>query len=279
MRKVTILLLLFVFIFAGCKQTNLSEEILSQGSVNKSFDNTPNSINSVSQFEYIDPSQFSFSTGNGTVEDPVSKYLFTKPIECTYNGKKIKIDTPKFTGIPVESVYSYEANYDFIDGYIIFDVATNDGSKYFKVDKNGKILDVNSNYQMISAGRSSNKYMSEILEAAKSISSGRLIGNNVMIEQFGEPGSYVQYLYSVDGERLSYGYDSIGYFFNGLALTKIDNKVGLIDENGNEILSPSIQFDTIIYPPKNRGYNLNFMFEDAFVIPIDGEFAIINIQR
>lgn len=232
-----------------------------------------------SQTQYIDPTQFSFFTGDGTVEDPVSKHLFTKPIECTYNGKKIKIDTPKFTGIPVESVYSFKKNFYFIDGYVIFDVATDDGLMYFKIDKNGKIVAVSSDYQEITEGRDSDKYMGEILEAAKSISSGRLIGNNVVIEQFGEPGSYVQYLYSVDGERLSEGYDSISYFFNGLALTVKDNKVGLIDEKGNEVLTPSIAFDTIVYSPKNKGVFLGFMFEDAFVIPIDGEFAIINIQR
>lgn len=271
MKKITILFLSFclIFMFTSCKQ---SDKTQSNSSISSQTKENP-------QVQYIDPSQFNFSSGNGEVKNSVSKEIFTKPIECTYNGTKITIETPKFTGIPVESVYSYKNNYIFIDGYVIFDVSTDDGLKYFKVDKNGKILDVNSNYQIITAGRSPNRYMSEILEAAKSISSGKLIGNNVVIEQFGEPGSYVQYLYSVDGKRLSDGYDSISYFFNSLALTVTDNKVGLIDEKGNEILSPSIPFDTIIYPPKNRGYNLDFMFEDAFVIPIDGEFAIMNIQR
>ncbi len=279
MKRIIILVICLMCMLTACKQADLSRDISSQSNTHESPDKISNSIDNTSDIQYIDPSQFTFSTGNSEITNSVSRNAFTKPIECMYNGTKITIDTPKFTGIPVEAVYSYKKTYDFIDGYVIFDVATDNGLIYFKVDKNGKILDVNSNYQMITAGRSSNKYMSEILEAAKSISSGRLIGNNVVIEQFGEPGNYIQYLYSVDGERLSDGYDSIGYFFNGLALTETDNKVGLIDENGNVVLSPSIPFDTIIYPPKNKGFYLNFMFEDAFVIPVDGEFAIINIQR
>lgn len=264
MKKITILFttLCLIFMLAACKQLNQPSHTQSETIDNKAIS-----------------SQFSFSKGDAEVVNAVSENSFTKPIKCTYNGKEITITPPKFTGIPVQSVYSYKKNYQFIDGYVIFDVATDDGLTYFKVDKNGKTIAINNDYKKITEGRDSDKYMGEILEAAKSISSGRLIGNNVVIEQFGEPGSYVQYLYSVDGERLSEGYDSISYFFNGLALTVKDKKVGLIDENGNEILTPSISFDTIIYPPKNKGYSLNFMFEDAFVIPIDGEFAVINIQR
>ncbi len=234
-----------------------------------------------SKTEYIEPSQLSFSSGNGEIKNSVSRSTFTKPIECMYNGKKITIDTPKFTGIPVESTYSYKKNFDFIDGYVIFDVATS-GTIHLKVDKNGKIVAKDNDYQKITAGRDSNKYMEEILNAQKSQEGkidGRIVGNNVMIKQSGEEGNYVQYLYSVDGKRLSDGYDSIGYFFNGLALAIKDNKVGLIDEKGNAVLSPCIKFDTVVYPPNEKGFYLDFMFEDAFVLPIDGEFAIININR
>ena len=226
----------------------------------------------------INLSQFTFATGDGEVENDVSKSAFTKPIECMYKGAKITISTPKFTGIPTESVYSHKSNYQFIDGYVIFDVSTDDGLMYFKVDKNGKTVDVNSDYQIITDGRDKDKYISQFIQAENN-TNGRIVGNNVKIKQFGESGSYVQYLYSLDDKRLSNGYDSISYFFGGLALVTNDNKIGLIDENGSEILAPSILFDTIIYPPKNRGYDLNFMFEDAFIISIGGEFAVINIQR
>lgn len=239
--------------------------------------------NTMSSYEaaqniHITTFDFTFASGDNETTSTVSREFFTEPIECMYNGAKITIDTPKFTGIPVESVYSYKKNYQFIDGYVIFDVSTDNGLMYFKVDKNGKTISVNNDYTKTTEGRDSDKYMEEFVTSEK-IQEGRIVGNNVMIKQFGEPGSYVQYLYSADGECLSDGYDSIGYFFNGLALTVKDKKVGLIDEKGNEILSPTIPFDTIIYPPKNEGYYLNFMFENAFVIPIDGEFAVINIQR
>jgi hypothetical protein len=161
---------------------------------------------------------------------------------------------------------------------VIFDVSTDDGLTYFKVDKNGKTVDVNSDYQIITDGRDGDKYISQFIQTEDN-TNGRIVGNNVKIKQFGESGSYKQYLYSEDDKRLSKGYDSISYFFGGLALVINDNKIGLIDEKGSEILAPSILFDTIIYPPKNRGYDLNFMCEDAFIISIDGEFAVINIQR
>ncbi len=278
MKKVVVLVICLMCVLSACKHTNSSGEISSQSNTIESPNKISNSIDNNSAIQYINPSQFTFSTGDCEITNSVSRDVFTEPIECMCNGSKITIDTPKFTGIPVESVYSYKKNYQFIDGYVIFDVSTDNGLMYFKVDKNGKTISANDNYAKITEGRDSDKYMEEFL-TAKEIQEGRIVGNDVMIKQFGEPGSYVQYLYSVDGERLSGGYDSISYFFNGLALAEKDKKVGLIDENGNEILTPSISFDTIIYPPKNKGYFLNFMFEDAFVIPIDGEFAVINIQR
>lgn len=236
------------------------------------------STKETSQTLYIDPSHFTFSVGNGEIAHAVSKNAFTKPIELTFNDEKITIDTPKFTGIPVASVYSYKKSYQFINGYVIFEVATDYGLTYFKVDKNGKIVSTSKDYQAIIADRDQDKYMKEFILPTKPVDY-RVVGNNVMIKQFGEPGDYVQYLYSVDGERLSEGYDSIGYFFNGLALTIKHNKIGLIDEKGTAVLTPNIEFDAILYPPKDKGFYLDFMFEDAFVIPINGEFAIINIQR
>lgn len=176
------------------------------------------------------------------------------------------------------SVYSYKKSYQFIDGYVIFEVATDAGLTYFKVDKNGKIVFTGDDYQTIIDGTNQDKYMKEFITSTEPQES-RVVGNNVMIKQFGEPGNYVQYLYSVNGGRLSEGYDSIGYFFNGLALTIENNKIGLIDEKGTEVLTPNIEFDTILYPPKSKGFYPDFMFEDAFVLPIGGEFAIINIQR
>ncbi len=280
MKKITVLFLLLVFILSGCKQINTSKNTSSENSENKSSDNVLNSTSDNSQIQYINPSQFTFSIGDGEITNHISKDTFTKPFECTYNGKKITINTPNFTGIPVEAVYSYKASYQFIDGHVIFDVATDNGLMYFKVDKNGKTVAVNSDYKAISAGRDSNKYMAQFVSKQDEIvSHGRRIGNDVVVEQFGEPGSYMQYLYSVTGERLSEGYDTISYFFNGLALVTKDKKIGIIDEKGNEVLAPSISFDTIVYPPDNKKFSLSFVFEDAFVISIDGEFAVINIQR
>lgn len=108
---------------------------------------------------------------------------------------------------------------------------------------------------------------------------GRSAGEGTVIIQDGTPGNYSQYLYSIQGERLSEGYDCISYFENGLALIEKDNKVGIIDNNGTVILPPTIAFDTITYPPTTREYRIAFLDNNAFLLPIGGEFAVISIQR
>ncbi len=282
MKKITVLFLLLVFVFSGCEQINFDKNISPETNANPSSNNVSSSITDNFQIQNIDPSQFVFSTGDGEIEYSVSKKSFTKSIECMYNGEKITIDTPKFTSIPVEAVYSYKKTYNFIDGYIIFDVATNNGLRYIQVDKNGTILAESSDLQKINSSRDSGKYMTERIGEQVDIQpklQGTIIGNNVAKVQFGEPNNYTQYLYTLNGECISEGFDSIGYFFDGLALTVKDKKIGIIDEQGNVVLTPTIAFDTIVYPPTERNFLPYFITENAFIIPIDGEFAVINIHR
>ncbi len=104
-------------------------------------------------------------------------------------------------------------------------------------------------------------------------------GCNTVVVQEGEPGAYVQYLYDIQGNCLSDGYDTISYFFDGLALIKKDNKLGIIDSNGKVILAPTIDYDIVTYPPKGRGFSVDFLNENAFVLPIGGELAVITIQK
>ncbi len=104
-------------------------------------------------------------------------------------------------------------------------------------------------------------------------------GCNTIVVQEGEPGAYVQYLYDIQGNCLSDGYDAISYFFDGLALIKKDNRLGIIDSNGKVILAPTIDYDIVTYPPKGRGFSVDFLNENAFVLPIGGELAVITIDK
>ncbi len=106
-----------------------------------------------------------------------------------------------------------------------------------------------------------------------------ICGDKVAVYQEGEPGNYTQYLYDIYGNRLSEGFDSIGYFYNGLALITKANMVGIINDKGKVVLEPSILYDDFTYPPKNRGFSFSYMEEDAFIIPMDGEYAVITIDR
>jgi len=208
----------------------------------------------------------------------VSKDSFTEPITFDYKGQKITIEPPVFTGLTFNSVESYKDHYYFYDGSTVFNISSSNGSFYVEVNKDGKIIDAGTHYYAVKGDRTVTKYI-ELTTDKVDLGNGLggfVRGDGVAIVS--DDG--LSYLYSVaTGERLSSGYNKITYFYNGLALVKKDNMIGIIDDEGNELLSPCIKYDTITYPPTGREYTIAYMFEDAFVLPIGGEFAIINISR
>lgn len=252
--------------FAGCKAENSSGDMENSSISNSSEAENSVSDNSVSaSFNKIDLSEIKLKAVNQaeTISLTDESEIWTGTT-CEYNGQTITVSAPKFTGLPVNAVYSYKAGYFCYDGTFIFEVATDNGSMYLKIDKNGKAVDVNINYSIISAGRTYSRYSKQ--------------PDNITTVQTGEPGNYTYRLYSLDGQCISESYDFIGHFFNGLALIIKDKKVGLIDDNGTVVLAPSIPFDTIIYPPRIADFCPVFMTENAFVLPINGEFAVITIS-
>ena len=225
----------------------------------------------------IDGNEYILSSGDSDIANRVSKTSFTKSIEFTISGQKITIDAPIFTGLPVDKCYSYNDFYPCIDGSIIFKVGTDDGALYVKIDKNGKIIGTSRDSSEFTAGRDIKKYLPKNYREGnvQPESGGIFVGDEVKKKII----DGLSYLYSVNGECISTGYDSIGNFYYGVALVVSDNKIGMIDESGNEVLAPCIEYDTVLYPPKAKELGVIYMFEDAFVLPIGGEFAIINIHR
>lgn len=109
---------------------------------------------------------------------------------------------------------------------------------------------------------------------------GSIRGTTDVVQE-GEPGAYVQYLHDADGKRLSDGYDSISYFFGGLALIEKDNKMGLIAQDGTVVLPPTIAFDTVRWPTWGtayRGFHHAFMDGNTFLVSIGGEMAVITVE-
>lgn len=216
-----------------------------------------------------------FSEGDATVVSRVNKTNVDQVLHGEFDGKSITVEPPCFTGLPVASVYSYKETYCFMDGTIIFKVAHTDGTRLYHVDKTGKILDWD--YQR--SGDSVPDDIAALNDLSCPVPGGSMRGEEAVVVQTGEPGEYTQYLCNLQGEKISEGYDSIGYFYNGIALVTKDGKVGLIDDTGRVVLKPCIAYDSVTYPPTERGYSPVFMHEDAFVLPIDGEFAIFTISR
>ena len=108
---------------------------------------------------------------------------------------------------------------------------------------------------------------------------GRSNGDKTFLAQEGAPGNYTQYLYDLQGNRISGGYDSISYFYDGLALVKKGNKLGLISADGTVVLEPCIECDVVTYSPKDRGFSYAFMDQNAFLVPIGGEIAVITVDK
>lgn len=86
------------------------------------------------------------------------------------------------------------------------------------------------------------------------------------------------HLYDLEGRVISDGYDAIGFVYNGIAPVEIDNKIGFIDAYGKELLEPTIAFDRVIYGKATQEFAVTFADEDAFLLPIGGELAVITLD-
>ena len=184
------------------------------------------------------------------------------PVTFMYQGQTVTVDQPVFTGIATDSVYSNETHLAFENGVTVFRVSLEDGCKSFLVDKSGNTVD--SNYL-------GGSHISDIVAIHTR--------GDFHIKTTGTPMNYKQQLFNVNGDAVSDIFDGIGYFYNGIAPVEKNGKIGFIDDSGRTILEPCIQHDDLRYPPDYKGYWDYYLCEDAIVLPIDGEFAIINLTR
>ena len=180
-------------------------------------------------------------------------------------GKGVTVNAPIYTGIPVDAVYELE-ELQCLSGVIRFVVNGTD----IILDNTGALAEKPEN----------RKYKADYLPDEWKTNGWR--GNGVYIEQTGEPGSYRQQLFNKSGEAISEQFDSIGYFYNGIAIIVEDYKIGLIAESGEVLLEPSIPMDTVVYDLDAKQTGISFtayMTEDTFVLPVGGELAIFTLTR
>lgn len=212
--------------------------------------------------------EYLLEKGDSEVLEAVSKTEFNEDIVFEWNGQKITVERPIFTGIRIDKIHSYKDFYTFNeDGWVPIDLSGI--GDYLVINKNGKII-FDGYEEPIKHTR--NKYM--LMNTADY----PIVGEGVKVIMTGEPGNYKDKLYTMDDKPLTDYYDAIGCFYNGLALVTKDRKVGIIDEKGNELLAPVISYDKIKYHKDKRFY-VHIMDQDAFILPIGGELAVINIKR
>lgn len=215
-----------------------------------------------------------FGRGDATLKNAIPKEDCIGP----FVGKGVTVNGPVYTGIPTESVYSYDDLFPCLDGVIAFPVAfvpVNE-SKTIYLDKTAAIIE-NPNRTV-----TVKDYLSLTDDEP------------YRIELSGEPGDYHCQLFNDNGEAISEIYDNIGVFYNGIALIEQDyetgpNKIGLMTDTGEVLLEPCIPVDTVAYvyysvedPDtifKEKEFLNDYMFEDAFVLSIGGELAIFTLTR
>ncbi len=191
------------------------------------------------------------------------------PTSFNYNGAKITVNAPVFTGLKTKNAYTYKEFFAFENSQVVVSVLAkdnngNDTLKHLLLDKSGKVIDTDfDRHSTVSNRAAISKYP-----------------EGVEVVQTGEAGNYEQYLATTDGEILSEKFDEIGFFNDGIALARRENKIGFISIDGETLLEPSIEIDDVRYTPDYyRCYQVKHITDDAFIVSIDGQLAIITLER
>ncbi len=187
------------------------------------------------------------------------------PKTFEHNGESVKINYPKFTGFKTNNVKTYKEFFAFENNSLVLTALEEEALKerYFLIDRTGKIIDIDYPSHTVVTDREKISCYPEGIE----------------VVQTGEPGAYKQQLYK-DGVAISDVFDEIGFFNNGIALARVGNKYGFISIEGETLVEPFIEADDLRYSPDyNRGYQVLHLTDDAFVLPINGELAIITLTR
>lgn len=213
------------------------------------------------QFEKIDLARL----GEGETFKYASHDIDSIPDAFEYNGESVKINYPKFTGFKTNNVRTYKEFFAFENNSLVLTALEEETLKerHFLIDKTGKIIDIDYPSHTAVTDRAKISCYPEGIE----------------VVQTGEPKAYKQQLYK-DGVAISEIFDEIGFFNNGIALARVGNKYGFISIEGETLVEPFIEADDLRYSPDyNRGYQVMHMTNDAFVLPINGELAIITLTR
>jgi len=183
----------------------------------------------------------------------------SKNYRNTYNTKFISYAYPYILGEVIKYVNEYRG---------------------IKISKNSKILynKINKASQILSQKLMKNPTSYELslfLEIDEKIIDEVLIANSTI--------DSLDKLLTEDGKNFEL-YDTIGYYYRGLAVVTKQNTAYLIDSHGKTIDGITFSYDKMVTSygearEKSRCYDPLMMNEDALIVPIDGKVAVVHVLR
>lgn len=246
-----VIFLIGCILFSGCRDNSVKKDLQEHGDgAEEIAENTE-----VPEFDTVNQSE--------TLVLAPREQNF--PYKFVYDGEMVTVNEPVFTGLPTSAVLSYKNYYAFEGGATVFNCFVNGENRYVLVDKSGKILDTDYSRHITVPDYKNISYYDET--------------HSVTLKSLETDDTWRVCLQDPQGKILSEPFDCISYAFNGISVVHLDEKIGFIDSKGNTLLKPCIEYDRLFYPPNREGFWVRYMTEDAFVLPIDGEFAIITLTR
>ncbi len=251
MKKVILCVIVLIFLLLSCKEDTVD--------LTENVQMTDTRYQNIPFVETTEGEFFSFASKN--------QHIF--PITFENGNETVTVNAPIFTGIKTKNAYTYKNYFAFQESQVVIPVLTkyndqNNVTRYLLIDKEGNLIDDNFNRSCAVA---------DIASISKNPST-------LDVVQIGEFGAYEQYLATTDGEVLSEKFDEIGFFYNGISIVRKGDKIGFISDEGDTLLEPSIEIDDLRYTPDyNRPFQVKYMTDDAFIVSIGGELAIITLDR
>ncbi len=244
------------------------------------------------------------STETTSEPQPVLASELPEPVTGSYNGQTITMRLAFTPTLDWDELWTYKetTRLRFVNGYAI--VSEAQSGHEFYIDRYGNCIGRDKNFARCKPFGEDGRALAELdggsweqdpwvyvdrsgevlgpgeQPPGGSTLDGREEEGGTEVRMFGEPGAYYQQLFDDAGNLLNETkFSRIGYFYHGLALIIQDKKIGLIDNQGNIVIPPTIAYDKTVVSGSVWEYNPEFMDEDLVIAPICGKLAVLEIIR
>ncbi len=245
------------------------------------------------------------STETTSEPQPVLASELPEPVTGSYNGQTITMRLAFTPTLDWDELWTYKetTRLRFVNGYAI--VSEAQSGHEFYIDRYGNCIGRDKNFARCKPFGEDGRALAELDGGSWEQDpwvyvdrSGEVLGpgeqpvfrsylkdpyedeTDTQVQQHGEPGAYYQQLYDKDGNLLNETkFFVIGAFYNGLAVAVQDNKIGLIDSEGNTVIPPTIAYDKTVVEGSTWSYYPYYMNSDRIIAPICGKLAVLEIIR